>query len=191
MFLPPTPAPGSRIGPISGLTYGIPTPHPFDFSITQISYVVRDVDATIEAYRKLLGWGPFDVFDMWSEGPGSILRGRQVRYRIKWSECMVKPGICLEFIQPVEGPNVFQEWLDEKGEGVWALAVMMRSNEEGEQAKRWFAEHGCEVVMRGDFGDGTEWYLVDTVPALKVMTLCGGGHAIDWARDAERSYRVP
>jgi len=34
----------SRIGALSGLTYGIETPHPFDFSITQFSFVVRDLN---------------------------------------------------------------------------------------------------------------------------------------------------
>jgi methylmalonyl-CoA/ethylmalonyl-CoA epimerase len=180
----------SRIGALSGLTYGIATPHPFDFTVTQISFVVRDLDATIAAYKNLLGWGPFNVFDMWCEGPKSLLRGKEVRYRIKWSECIVKPGINIEFIQPMEGPNVWQEWLEEKGEGVWALGVMMRSNEEGEQVKKWFAEKGIGVVMRGDVGDDIEWYLLDTVPMLKLMTICGGGHAIDWAYDTERSDQI-
>jgi len=179
----------SRIGALSGLMYGIETPHPFDFSITQFSFVVRDLDATIEAYKKAFGWGPFNVFDMWCEGPNSLLRGEEVRYRIKWSECIVKPGINIEFIQPMEGPNVWQEWLDTKGEGVWGLGVMMRSNEEGTKVKKWFAEQGIGEVMRGDVGDDIEWYLLDTVPMLKLMTICGGGHAIDWAYDTERSHQ--
>ena len=56
--------PPSRIGAKSGLTYGVRTPHPFDFSVTQVSFVVRDLDASIEAYRSAFGWGPFNVFDM-------------------------------------------------------------------------------------------------------------------------------
>jgi hypothetical protein len=44
--------------------------------------------------------------------------------------------------------------------------------------------------MRGDVGDDIEWYLLDTVPMLKVMTICGGGHAIDWAYEEERAYQV-
>ena len=182
--------PASRIGALSGLVYGVETPHPFDFSVTQVSFVVRDLDATIEAYRHAFGWGPFNVFDMWCEGPTSLLRGEEVRYRIKWSECIVKPGINMEFIQPMEGPNVWQEWLDAKGEGVWGLGVMMRSNEEGTKVKKWFVDQGIDVVMRGDVGDDIEWYLLDTVPMLKVMTISGGGHAIDWAYDTERSHQI-
>jgi hypothetical protein len=182
--------PPSRVGAKSGLTYGIATPHPFDFSVTQISFVVRDLEKTIESYKMAFGWGPFNIFDMWCEGPNNLLRGVPVRYRIKWSECIVKPGINFEFIQPMEGESVWTEWLQEKGEGVWGIGVMMRSNEEGAQVRDWFAEHGVGELARGDVGDDIEWYLLDTAPMLKVMTICGGGHAIDWAYESERAYQV-
>ncbi len=182
--------PPSRIGAKSGLTYGIATPHPFDFSVTQVSFVVRDLEKTIESYKMAFGWGPFNVFDMWCEGPNNLLRGKPVRYRIKWSECIVKPGINFEFIQPMEGESVWTEWLENKGEGVWGIGVMMRSNEEGVQVRDWFAEQGIGEVARGDVGDDIEWYLLDTAPMLKVMTICGGGHAIDWAYESERAYQV-
>ena len=182
--------PPPRVGARSGLLYGVATPHPFDFTVTQISFVVNDLDSTIKAYRSAFGWGPFNVFDMWCEGPNSLFRGKPARYRIKWSECIVKPGVNFEFIQPMEGENVWTEWLETKGEGVWGLGVMMRSNEEGEQVKRWFADQGVTEVMRGDVGDDIEWYLLDTAPMLKLMTICGGGHAIDWAYESERAYQV-
>ena len=44
-------------------------------------------------------------------------------------------------------------------------------------------------MARGDVGDDIEWYLLDTAPMLKVMTICGGGHAIDWAYDSSGRIR--
>jgi methylmalonyl-CoA/ethylmalonyl-CoA epimerase len=31
--------------------------------ITQVAIVVRDLEAAMEAYHRLLGWGPWQVYD--------------------------------------------------------------------------------------------------------------------------------
>jgi hypothetical protein len=168
---------GEGCVPVRG---GRATPHPFDLALTSVSFVVRDLASTVAAYARLFGWGPFHVFDEWFEGPDNLLRGRPVRYRLRWAECVVPPGIDLEFIQPVEGPGVWSEWLAGRGEGVYCLGTMMRSNEEAEALRRRFAEEGVDTVMRGALGKGIAWHLLDTVGPLKALVITGGGHAIDW-----------
>jgi hypothetical protein len=166
--------------PRSGIQLGRALPRPFDFSITSISFVVRDLQSTISAYERLFGRGPFTVFDSWFDGPGTLLRGRQVRYHLRWSECAVAPGINLEFIQPLEGPGVWEEWLETKGESVYCVGTMMRTNEKAELARQWFGRWGIEPVMEGSLGETVAWYLLDTVQGLKAMVITGGGHSIDW-----------
>ena len=151
--------------------------------ISQIAVVCRDVHATMEAYTKLLGWGPWHVYR--HEPPrlhDTVVHGKAVGYTMLGAETHVG-DVGFEFLQPLEGPSIYKEWLEQHGEGLHHIAVMLRDVEESTVLKRKFAEVGADVLMGGHIGESIEFFYLDTEPSLKIILESGSGHAIDLVPD--------
>jgi methylmalonyl-CoA/ethylmalonyl-CoA epimerase len=157
-----------------------------DYQITQISLVVRDLQATMEQYHKLLGWGPWNVFEHVPPAHHDTrVNGEQVHYTLLGAETYVgdeATGMNFELLQPLEGPSLWQTFLEEKGEGIYSIAVMFKTMEESEAAKRHFERNGMAVNMAARIGDHIEYYYVDSQPVLKLALESGSGHAIDFVK---------
>jgi hypothetical protein len=63
-----------------------------------------------------------------------------------------------EPLQPLEGPSIYKEWLDEHGEGLHHVAVMLHDYGESSELKMKFAEVGASVLM----GETIKFYFLDT-----------------------------
>jgi hypothetical protein len=151
--------------------------------ISQIAVVCHDVRKTMEAYTKLLGWGPWNVYR--HEPPrlhDTVVRGEPVEYTMLGAETHVG-NMGFEFLQPLEGPSIYREWLDEHGEGLHHIAVMLHDLDESTELKKRFAEQGAPVLMGGRIGDSIEFFYLDTEPSLKIILESGSGHAIDLVPD--------
>lgn len=146
--------------------------------ISQVAVVVRDLDRAMKAYHELLGWGPFHVYE---HVPPRLhdteLRGAPAAFTMLGAETDVH-GVGFELIQPLDGPSLYKEWLDQHGEGFHHLAVMKHSFEESERFKQEMARRRIRVLMRGRIGDTIEFYYLDTAPVLKIILESGSGHAI-------------
>ena len=83
----------------------------------QIGVVVRDIDAGMERYRKLLGLGPFWRLDTHYEGRYRDWTGTFANRNAftKWGE------VYLEMIEPGLGEGNAKEWLETRGEGIFHL----------------------------------------------------------------------
>lgn len=147
--------------------------------ISQIAIVVRDIDAALETYTRVLGWGPWNVYE---HRPPSLhdtyLHGEATEYTMIGAETHVGP-IVVELLQPAEGPSIYKEWLDEHGEGLHHIAVMRPTPEESDAARRHFEGLGADVLMEGRLGETIQFYYLDTEPLLKVIFESGTGHAVD------------
>ena len=151
--------------------------------ISQIAVVVNDLEKTMEQYTKLLGWGPWNVYR--HEPPrlhDTVLRGDQVDFTMLGAETHVG-DMGFELLQPLEGPSLYKEWLDEHGEGLHHVAVMLHDFDESSELKRRFDEVGAPVLMGGRIGETIEFYYLDTQPSLKIILESGSGHAIDLVPD--------
>ena len=87
--------------------------------------------------------------------------------------------MCFELIQPLEGSNIYSEWLEEHGEGFHHMAVMKHTVEESDAFKKQMAAEGAEILMGGRIGETIEFYYLDSEPLLKIIVVSGTGHAID------------
>lgn len=157
-----------------------------DYRITQISLVVRDLRKTMEQYHRILGWGPWNVFEhVPPMHHDTRVSGESVHYTLLGAETYVggdENGMNFELLQPLEGPSLWQTYLNEKGEGIYSIAVMFKTLEESEAAKRHFEAHGMPVNMAARIGDHIEYYYVDSEPILKLALESGSGHAIDFVK---------
>ena len=147
-------------------------------AITQISIVVRDLRKTMELYHRTLGWGPWSVFEY---GPpllhDTVLRGVPTPYTMIGAEAHVG-AIDVELIQPVDGPSIYKEWLDQHGEGLHHIACMKVGSDAGALLKQ-FDELGMRETMSGSIGESIRYFYLDTEPMLKFILESGSGHAID------------
>jgi hypothetical protein len=89
----------------------------FEGDFYQIGVVVRDIDAGMEQYRRLLGLGPFWRLDTDYEGRYRDWRGRFANRNAftRWGD------VYLEMIEPVVGEGNAREWLETRGEGIFHL----------------------------------------------------------------------
>jgi hypothetical protein len=147
--------------------------------ISQIAIVVEDIHAAMEAYHQALGWGPWQVYE---HKPPALhhthLHGQEQEFTMIGAETHVGP-IVVELLQPVDGPSIYKEWLERKGEGLHHIAVMAHNQEESDAIKERFAALGAGVTMGGRIGETIEFYYLDTEPLLKVIIESGSGHAVD------------
>jgi catechol 2,3-dioxygenase-like lactoylglutathione lyase family enzyme len=147
--------------------------------ISQIAIVVRDIDDALEKYHRVLGWGPWNVYE---HKPPALhhtrLHGEPTEYTMIGAETHVGP-IVVELLQPGEGPSIYKEWLDEHGEGLHHIAVMRPTPEESDATREHFAGVGADILMEGRIGETIQFYYLDTEPLLKVIFESGTGHAVD------------
>jgi predicted enzyme related to lactoylglutathione lyase len=153
------------------------------YPVTQISLAVRDLDKTMDQYHRAFGWAPWQVFDhVPPVHHNTQLRGQQVHYALRGAEVYVGK-MNFELLEPLEGPNLWSEFIAQRGEGIASIAVMFHERKDGETVKREFKEqYGIDVTMKADIGDHIEYYYLDTQERFGCLIESGSGHAIDFIR---------
>jgi methylmalonyl-CoA/ethylmalonyl-CoA epimerase len=121
-------------------------------SVDQVAVVVRDLDAAMRRYVEEFGVGPWNVYTFspdWIEG--MTFRGEERGYAMKLALADAS-GMMYELIEPVEGPNSYQEFLDARGEGLHHLGYFV---EDIDEAIREMEEKGYPLLQSGrGFGVG-------------------------------------
>jgi methylmalonyl-CoA/ethylmalonyl-CoA epimerase len=131
--------------------------------VHQLGFVVRDIEKTCKHYEAVFGTGPFSpVIDV--DMDGALLRGTPVKTKIKVA-FVQSGGVQIELIQPVEGHNVYTEFLETKGEGIHHLGYQI---DDIEAAKAAFRSKGLEPVFCRDMGV-MEFAYYDTAEAGGLM----------------------
>jgi methylmalonyl-CoA/ethylmalonyl-CoA epimerase len=133
--------------------------------VCQIGLIVRDIERSIESYCRVLGLPRPDVII--TDGPEiahTRHRGNPTDARARLAFFNMGQ-LNLELIEPIGGPSTWQEFLDEKGEGVHHIAFFVKDTE---QAVISLEENGIGVIQQGDYTGGRYTY-VDSAPALGVI----------------------
>ena len=139
--------------------------HLVDGELFQIAFVVRDLDAALARYTRVLGGAPWRVFTFSSAiHREAVYRGGPTDFSVRLALNGGSPQY--ELIEPQRGPGVHQDWLDERGEGFHHVGVIVDSL--WAAVERMTAD-GYEVVQTGSgfgaAGDGAYAYF-DTVADL-------------------------
>ena len=93
-------------------------------SVVQVGIVVRDARAAAKAWTERFALEPAQVVDWPPAGSdldaGSTFRGRPGNFCMRLA--FIETGaVQIEFIEPLEGDNIYSEFLEEKGEGLHHL----------------------------------------------------------------------
>ncbi len=134
-------------------------------AIRQVAIIVKDIERTARRYADLFGMEMPQIRITDPEEKTHIrYRGQPTQGRAKLAFFQMGP-IALELIEPVDGPSVWQEFLDTHGEGVHHIAFHVEGMDE---VLDLLESKGMPLVQRGEFTGGRYAY-VDTTSQLGVM----------------------
>ena len=133
--------------------------------VCQVGLIVRDIERSTETYSRVFGMPKPEIIV--TDGPEiahTRFKGKPTDARAKLA--FFEMGqVSLELIEPVGGPSTWQEFLDEKGEGVHHIAFIV---EDTDEVVRFMEREGVGVVQQGDYTGGRYTYL-DSASALGVV----------------------
>jgi 4-hydroxyphenylpyruvate dioxygenase-like putative hemolysin len=134
--------------------------------VIQVCVVVKDLQKTMEHYWKIFGIGPWQIHTFRPPDlTNTTFHGKPEPYTMKIASAQIGT-VQWELIQPLEGRNSYQEFLEEKGEGLHHVAVAV---EDFDKTVAALEKHGMGTLMSGKYRDATFAYL-DTGPALGAIT---------------------
>ena len=135
--------------------------------VRQVALVVNNLDSAMAEYTKRLGIGPWWVT---LYGPPRLtemrIRGTEIAYSMKLAIAWTGETMW-ELIQPVDGPSIYKEFLEEKGEGFHHVIVEHRGMQ-FDEAVSSFSARGCPPLMEGRFGE-VRFAYIDTAGPLKMV----------------------
>jgi catechol 2,3-dioxygenase-like lactoylglutathione lyase family enzyme len=123
--------------------------------VAQIAIVVRDIEKATAIWSELLGLKKPRIEETEDlESTHMTFRGKPSKGRAKLSFLNLE-NLVLEFIQPVDGPSTWQDFLDRCGEGIHHIAFHVENLEETLEK---FTKMGINVEQKGDFKGGCYVY---------------------------------
>lgn len=119
--------------------------------IQQVCIVVKDLQKTVENFWNILGIGPWAIFPFGSPVvPDLKYYGKPAWGRYKGAVVQVGP-IELELFETIEGASVYQDWIDEHGEGLHHAKFLVEDLDVA-RAEKILAEQGFPSIQSGHFG---------------------------------------
>jgi methylmalonyl-CoA/ethylmalonyl-CoA epimerase len=136
--------------------------------IVQIAMVVRDFDAAVARWSAMVDTGRWRTLTLGTKDHvRTEYRGRANEFSARLAFNDQTPQ--LELVQPLEGASTHRDWLEERGESVHHLGIVVDSVADAMVQ----AERAGYVVVQAGFGMGPNrdgaWAYFDTSAALGVM----------------------
>jgi catechol 2,3-dioxygenase-like lactoylglutathione lyase family enzyme len=124
--------------------------------VCQVGLIVRDIEKSRAAYARVLGVDVPDIIISGTQAEANTeYRGGPTEARAKLTFFQVGQ-VSIELIEPFNGPSTWQEFLDEKGEGVHHIAFEV---DDAQACTEEMADEGISLVQRGDYEGGSYTYL--------------------------------
>lgn len=126
-------------------------------SILELCQVVRDMDRALDHWTRVMGAGPFFVFDV-PVLPGQMYRGQptEVAMTVAFG---FSGGLLIELLQQTnDGASVFTEMLDRHGDGYHHVMLRIPYDEGTER----LSAEGYTMAFSGQMPTGERFALFDT-----------------------------
>ena len=123
-------------------------------AIHHSSFLVRDLEGTAQRLSDTLGIGPWNI---WTIEPADCkVRGRESPFSFRVALATVGGGT-YELITPHSGRTIYDEHLEQHGEGFHHSCLFYPNLEAVRQAKAELLRQGRELVQEGTGGDVFEF----------------------------------
>jgi len=144
----------------------------------QVGIIVRDIEKSIEKYREIMGWEPV--------GRAETPKGETYYYGEKEDFCVKMAfyqfdNIEIELLEPAWGRSLWQDYLDEHGEGIHHILFDV-DNFSGTQAR--LEKHGIKLAQEGPSAryPGAKWGYFDSTEQL--------GFILEVFNPSEHGYEI-
>ena len=136
--------------------------------VTQIGFVVNDIEKTAQAFADFLGLEkPLIVITNVYDLAQTEYKGEPTQARAKQTFFKVGSTLDIELIEPDHEPSTWRDYLDKKGEGVHHIAFIIKGMKEKIML---LGENGMPLLQRGEKRDRKGRYAYfDTVKELKTV----------------------
>jgi len=135
--------------------------------VHQVGIVVKNIEKAADYFTSTFGIGPFSIIDVDMEGV--IQQGKPIGTKIKAGFAQSGP-LEIELIQPVEGENIYTEFLATKGEGLHHLQFQV---EDMDAMLAEFAKDGIEPIFHHNIQGFAFAYLnTDKVGGVIIELVC-------------------
>lgn len=134
--------------------------------LDQIGIVVHDLYAVTQELTRLFGIGPFRIFEWPLEGvdPQATYHGQHASFRLLLAFVTVGK-IQIEIVQPLEGQNIYSDFLRDHGPGLHHFRLTVPGFEQGVAA---LTGTGIEKIASGTgVHVGSKWAYFDTTQQLE------------------------
>lgn len=135
-------------------------------SVDQIGIVVRDLHAMVDTLTQLFGIDDFRIMEWPIEGidPQATYHGEPGDFKLLLGFATVGKTQ-LEIVQPLEGQNIYSDFLEERGPGLHHFRLTVPDFEERSESLR---AHGIENIASGTgVHVGSKWAYFDTSKILE------------------------
>jgi catechol 2,3-dioxygenase-like lactoylglutathione lyase family enzyme len=130
---------------------------PVPAAIHHTAFLVRDLEATAERLSADLGVGPWNV---WTIVPAEcMVRGKPSPFTFRAALATMGGGT-FELISPHTGQSIYDEFLEQHGDGFHHTCLAYPSIEAVREAKAALRRQGREILQEGGAGDVFEFCYV-------------------------------
>ena len=135
--------------------------------MTQVGIVVRDLDAVIANMKKIFGCEPSFVGETLKSGRKYFGKEGNFTARIALFDFC---NIQFEYMMPTEGESIWQDFLDEHGEGLQHVSFRVKNYDD---AAAQMAQAGAVAEMQGlAMARPVRWDFFNTEPMLGFSVEC-------------------
>ena len=138
-------------------------------TVTQIGFIVKDIEVSKRKFSEFLGVEPPPTIGGGKfEITGTTYKGEKAPdANCKMAFFNVGDNLQLELIEPNGVQSVWQDFLDENGEGIHHIAIQVKGMDDKIIACEKF---GMKLLQRGKYGDGNgEYAYLDAYDDLKCL----------------------
>ena len=138
--------------------------------LDQLGIVVNDLHAFTRELTRLFGIGPFRIFEWPLDGvdPQATYHGQPGNFRLLLAFVTVGK-IQIEIVQPLEGQNIYSDFLRDHGPGLHHFRLTIPGFEEGVKS---LIDAGIENIASGTgVHVGSKWAYFDTTRLLNGVVV--------------------
>lgn len=133
--------------------------------LIQIAFIVKNLETALSGFSSVLGVdNPQMVLPAAEQETKTQYRGKPTPAQAKMAFFPLG-SITLELIEPVGKPSIWDDLLQERGEGLHHLGFQV---DDINTMLAQFTKIGFETIQTGEFGTGRYAY-VDTTPAIRTI----------------------
>lgn len=150
------------------------------FAVSTIGTAVPDLYVAMKDCYETFGWGSWNVYRQ--EPPAltdMTYRGQSAEFSFLVAGTRAPGGFSLWLCQPLEGPSIYRDLVEEGTPGPHFITVWRKSEAESRAVRRWFEARGAVERMAARLGTSIEFAFLDAREQCGMIVETGSGDSVN------------